>query len=303
MTTDTPPTNPLADLLGNLLANGPCARKAAPFRLLLVLGPQAGEFLHRLCSQDVLGLLPGQLLPAAFLDAKGKLLVTALVGRLGDAFYLEVQAEQEERLAALLERYHFTEKLTIERLGAVPCTEHVVAGEQSGITAGPVVRIARRGVQFERRYGEAALPADSEPAVPQPAGTSSNDTAECLRMLAGFVRVGIETEPTTLALEADLDDHCSLTKGCYTGQEIIARIHTYGHTNRRLCLLQLDAGDAITAPAPLHDEDEIAVGRVMHAVPMPDRAMRLGLGYLPKDFQAPGTVLRLAGGARATVLR
>ena len=74
MTTDTPPTNPLADLLGNLLANGPCARKAAPFRLLLVLGPQAGEFLHRLCSQDVLGLLPGQLLPAAFLDAKGKLL-------------------------------------------------------------------------------------------------------------------------------------------------------------------------------------------------------------------------------------
>ena len=45
------------------------------------------------------------------------------------------------------------------------------------------------------------------------------------------------------------------------------------------------------------------IGHRCQVVPMPDRAMRLGLGYLPKDFQAPGTVLRLAGGARATVLR
>jgi tRNA-modifying protein YgfZ len=281
-------------LTADLLAKGPYVRPMAPFRLLEVTGPDAGEFLHRLCTQDVMGLLDGQLLPAAFLDAKGKLLVTALVGRFGGSFWLEVQQEQEARLAALLERYHFTEKLTIRSVGDAPCQERVAAGEGNAIESGPTIRVSRRGVQFVRTYGEAPGLA-GEPL--------SSELAECLHMVAGFVRVGVETEPTTLALEADLDDHCSPSKGCYTGQEIVARIHTYGHTNRRLCLLQLEAGEGITAPAPLHDEDEIAVGRVMHAVPVPGRAMRLGLGYLPNDFQTPGTVLLLAGGARATVLR
>lgn len=281
-------------LIADLLAKGAHVRSAAPFRLLELAGPDAGEFLHRLCSQDVLGLGDGQLLPAAFLDAKGKLLVTALVARLGATFYVEVQQEQEERLAALLERYHFTEKLSIRRPGELPCTESITAGDDNGIAAGPVVRVARRGVQFVRAYG----------AAPGLAGEPlSSELAECLRMVAGFVRVGVETEPTTLALEADLDDHYSLTKGCYTGQEIVARIHTYGHTNRRLCLLQLGAGEAIKAPAPLHDEDAIAVGRVMHAVPIPDGSMRLGLGFLPRDFQAPGTELRLEGGGRVVVMR
>ncbi len=126
--------------------------------------------------------------------------------------------------------------------------------------------------------------------------------AECLRMAAGLVRVGIDTEPTTLALEADLDDHCSTTKGCYTGQEIVARIHTYGHVNRRLCLLWLAAGPVVQAPAPVHDDDDLPVGRVMHAVPVPDGSGRLGFGYLPKDFQEPGTRLKLADGAAVTVL-
>ena len=122
-------------------------------------------------------------------------------------------------------------------------------------------------------------------------------------MAAGFVRVGVETEASTLVLEADLDDHCSPSKGCYTGQEIVARIHTYGHTNRKLCFLQLGDGPMITSPAPLHEpEDEIAVGRVMHAVPVPGQAVRFGLGYLPPDFQQPGTELTLADGSRAAVV-
>ena len=100
----------------------------------------------------------------------------------------------------------------------------------------------------------------------------------------------------TLALEAHHDDHSSTTKGCYTGQEIVARIHTYGHVNRKLCLLRLPMGEAINEPVVLHElEDDLAVGRVMHAVPLAQHDMRLGLGYLPPDFQAIGTRLTLAG--------
>jgi len=301
----------LDPLTAELLANGPFARDDAPYRLIEVSGAQAGEFLQRLCTQDVVGLAEGVVAPAAFLDAKGKLVATCLVFRLGGAFWLETHAEQVEKLAALLERYHFTEKLTIARGTAVPCGEMVFAGsnvpgqERTAARHGDRIDVSfeRRGVQFMRLHGGPWMRLlESGAMEPMPARPLTPDLAECVRMAAGLVRVGLETEPTTLALEADLDDHCSTTKGCYTGQEIVARIHTYGHVNRKLCLLHLPPGPEITTPMPLHEpEDEIAVGRVMHAVPVPGKPLRVGLGYLPKDFQALGTRLLLADGGEVTV--
>ncbi|MEO6596013.1 MAG: hypothetical protein ABIP94_14780 [Planctomycetota bacterium] len=288
-------------LTAELLTSGPFARDDAPFRLLELAGPDAAEFLHRLCTQEVLGLAEGQVVPAAFLDAKGKLQVTCLIGRLGSSWWIETHAEQEERLAALLERYHFTEKLTVQRRGEGPCHEVVMAApptasrtiaSSDGVIA---LRWSRRGVSFVRRHGAGAAATTGAPLAPE--------LAECLRMGAGLVRVGVDTEPSTLALEADLDDHCSTTKGCYTGQEIVARIHTYGHVNRKLCLLHLTAGEVIAVPVPLLElEDQLPVGRVMHAVPVPGRSKRVGLGYLPKDFQAIGTKLALSDGSAVEVV-
>lgn len=291
------------ELLGVLGPHEWLERRDAPFGLLRVEGKDAVEFLHRLCSQDVLTLGDGELRPAAFLDAKGKLLVTCLVFRLADAYWLETHAEQIERLAALLEKYHFTEKLTITqpRLGA--CQERVHWGANTSThnravdPAAPLLTFERRGVMFVRSHGAVRGMVELESgreATPRPLDESR---AECLRLLAGFLRVGVETEPTTLALGADLDDHISTTKGCYTGQEIVARIHTYGHVNRKACLLLLAPGAPITAAQPLHElEDQLAVGRVLHAVAIPGRAERLGVGYLPNDFQPIGTKLALAGG-------
>lgn len=301
-----------AHLLGSDLSQ-PFARADAPFRLLRLRGPDAGDFLQRLCSQDVLSLPAGQLRPAAFLDAKGKLLVTCLVFRDDASFWLEVGADQEERLAALLDRYHFTEKLAIERVPAGPCWEEVwYSGSSDDGTvrwheAGPSLCFARRGVLFQRVHGASAVHAelvtDEGRKTPVSSRPLDADRAECLRMLTGLVRVGVETEANTLALEADLDDHCSTTKGCYTGQEIVARIHTYGHVNRKLCLLQLAAGERFAAPLPLHEpEDDVPVGRVLHAVPIPGLDARLGVGYLPKDFQALGTRLRLADRSEVVVI-
>ena len=298
-----------AELLRDLLANGPFVRADAPYRLLPLRGPDAGEFLHRLCSQDVLGLGDGQVRPAAFLDSKGKLVATCHVVRLGAQFWLETQQDQAERLAALLERYHFTEKVTIGPLEPAGCHEWLQAGDAAPaagtaelVDGRPLLRLSRRGVRVARWHGAAGAPTPAACGWPQQAASLDEARAEGVRLLAGLLRVGVETEATTLALEADLDDHISTTKGCYTGQEIVARIHTYGHTNRKACLLWLPAGPPITAPQPLHDEDGLAVGRVLHAVPVPGHAGRLGIGYLPKDFQALGTKLALAGGGVVEVI-
>lgn len=290
-------------LVKELLSDGPYHRPVAPFQMLEVKGPDAADFLHRLCSQDVAGLPPGALRPAAFLDAKGKLLATCLLFRTGESVWLEVQQEQAERLAALLERYHFTEKLTITRLAGVRVAEWVHDLEltnRAGFPDGPYLAYRRRGISFVRVAANYSMDIDGVAVVPKPL---ADERAECLRMLAGFLRVGVETEPATLALEADLDDHISTTKGCYTGQEIVARIHTYGHTNRKACLLLLAPGAPFATPQALHEpEDQLAVGRVLHAIAIPGREERLGVGYLPKDFQALGTKLALTDGAAVEVI-
>lgn len=292
-------------LTATLLQSGPYARPDAPYRLLEIHGPDAGDFLQRLCSQDVAGLADGRGAPAAFLDAKGKVQATCLVVRLGDSFWIETHVEQVDRLAERLERYHFTEKLAIARRATGPCHELVAAAADPGLCVDArrdgdriVVGCRRRGVQFVRSHG-----GPSPSAAPGEPAPLSAELAECLRMAAGLVRVGVDTEPSTLALEADLDDHCSTTKGCYTGQEIVARIHTYGHVNRKLCLLHLPDGPEIVAREQLVEPDErIPVGRVMHAVPLPGHGLRVGLGYLPEEFQAPGTKLLLADGGQVTVV-
>lgn len=292
-----------ASLTRELLAAAPLVRDAAPHALLRLAGPDAADFLQRLQSQDVAALGPGALLPAAFLDGKGKLAATCLLGRDGEGFLLETQAHQQQALLQLLDRYHFTEKLTF---AAVPgtCRERVTAaagaGRQAvGLDGGVVlVACARRGVQFERWHLAPGAPAPRLEGAPlTPA------LGECLRMVAGFVKVGVESEPNTLALEAVPADHFSPTKGCYTGQEIVARIHTYGHTNRQLCLLLLAQGPPVTAPVKLHEpEERLAVGRVVHAVPVEGRGVRVGVGYLPEDFRSQGTGLLLEDGAVVTVL-
>jgi len=292
-------------LIHELLGNGPYEALDPRHRLVRVEGRDAGEFLHRLCTQDIVGMAEGAARPAAFLDAKGKLVATSLVARLDAGYWIETTADQLATLGALLERYHFTEKLTIAVSDLRSREERVsLAGGAAPVAtcrrdeARLALALDRRGVRFERAYASPETPIT-------PAGLPACDgnRYDCARMLAGLVRVGVETEPTTLALEVDLDDHISTTKGCYTGQEIVARIHTYGHTNRKLCLLRLGPGDAIAAPQPLHEmDDRLAVGRVMHCVRLPDRTEHLGVGYLPKDFQAIGTALALADGRRVEVV-
>ena len=127
---------------------------------------------------------------------------------------------------------------------------------------------------------------------------------QALTVDQGLARIEAEQsgEYVPQNLNFDLTGHISFTKGCYTGQEIVARIHTYGHVNRKLCLLQLDGGERIEAPTTLLElEDELPVGRVMHAVSVPGHDLRVGLGYLPEDFQALGSKLKLEDGAAVEV--
>ncbi|GAB4148755.1 MAG: hypothetical protein Fur0037_17050 [Planctomycetota bacterium] len=292
---------PCERLAAEILARGPFRREACPFGLIRVTGREAVPFVHGICSQDLIGAAPGQVVRAAFLDPKGRVLATCRAVRDdGEAsageggLWLAAEGEQVAAILAILDRYHFGEAVLFENVSET-CREWI------GGEAGPPAGAERRGgglVLVERRGGVTliqAFGAELPAGLPEAREPESGEI-EALHLLLGLLRAGIDTEPSTLALEAGLDEACSSTKGCYPGQEIVARIRTYGHVNRSLCLVRIAREDPIAQPVQvLEPDDGIAVGRVLRAFAPWRGANVLGVAYLPADFTEPGTELRLAG--------
>jgi folate-binding protein YgfZ len=126
------------------------------------------------------------------------------------------------------------------------------------------------------------------------------ETLEILRIEAGTPRLGRELGEEVLPQEAGLDHAVSTTKGCYTGQEVMARIRTYGQVKHRLVGLRVEA-DAPPAPGTPLEVEGARVGEVTSAALSP-HAGAIALGYLRRPHDEPGTRVR-AGGASAQVAR
>jgi folate-binding protein YgfZ len=218
-----------------------------------VAGPEAAAYLDRMLSNDVAALGPGESCQALLLTAKARVIAPLVVLRRGhEDFLLLTEPELGERVRAELLRARFATKVEV-----VPeeHTSHVVFGGD--------------GIRTDD-YGEPAaevLDADLEPTV-------SADELERLRIEAGTPAWGKEIDDRILPAEAGLTERAvSFTKGCYPGQEPIARLHYRGHANRGLRVLRL--------AEPPEPETEIvyggkAVGRITSAAPADGGAVALG---------------------------
>lgn len=293
-----------ADLLGPELAAATVPIQDAPFAVLTVRGQDAAAFLHRLCTQDVADLAVGAAAPAAFLTAKGKLESLVWVGRDAEGFVVETQAHERGKIVALLERYHFAEKLVVAVPADSTCAMVVGPAGDAAREPGTLSRDGEgvsfagscRGLRWTRRHG----PNKTAPAAARP--SAGIEAWEVRRVAAGLPWMGLDVDGGTLAMEAGIDDHISLTKGCYTGQEIVARIQTYGHVNRRLCRLRIDGTGAVAPGSAIADQDGVPIGRALSVVAVPGAGARLGLGFLPRELGVPGAAYRLAGGAAVHVV-
>jgi tRNA-modifying protein YgfZ len=211
-----------------------------------VAGPDAEDYLQRLVSNDVAALAPGASCEALLLTPKARVIAPLRVLRRGgDDFLLLTEPELGERLRAELARMLFAAKVAIEP------EEHssvvVFDGEADGIP--------------NRDYGVPAvevLDAELEP-------TLAEEDLERLRIEAGTPAWGREIDDRVLPAEAGLVERAvSLTKGCYPGQEPIARLHYRGHANRGLRVLRLD-GEELPGPDAELRYGEKSVGRVTSA--------------------------------------
>jgi aminomethyltransferase len=121
------------------------------------------------------------------------------------------------------------------------------------------------------------------------------EALETARVEAGLPRFGADMDESNLAPEAGIQERAiSYSKGCYVGQEVIARIRTYGQVSKALCGLQLPA-DLPALPARgeklFHGDKE--VGYITSAVRSPAWQRNLALGYVRRECNGPGTELEL----------
>jgi len=123
-----------------------------------------------------------------------------------------------------------------------------------------------------------------------------------LRLEAGIPWFPADFNDTVIPHEAALEDtHISFTKGCYTGQEIVERVRSRGHVNRRRVRLQFSTETLPEANAALQ-ADGMHVGHVTSAAFSPAAGTAIGMGYVRREHNAPGSQLELEGGVTAQVI-
>jgi tRNA-modifying protein YgfZ len=147
-----------------------------------------------------------------------------------------------------------------------------------------------------------------DPVIPPGARACSTEAFESLRVEAGIPEMAAELDERTIAAEADLLDRCvSLTKGCYTGQELVARLDARGNrVARRLRgLVVLDASAVLGCPGDLVGAEvlvgEKRVGSVTSGAWSPSMGTFAAVGYLHRDVVPPCEVrLKVGAGAPDT---
>jgi len=215
-----------------------------------VSGPDAASYLERMLSNEVETLDLGASCEALLLTPKARVIATVTVWRRGhDDFLLLTEPNLGERLRAELVRYRFAAKASIE---AEDHVSTLVLG--AGAPDGAIPNLDYGVPAYEGI--DTGSPGDAEPI--------SAEELESLRIRALTPRMGFEIDDRVLPAEAGLTERAvSFTKGCYPGQEPVARLHYRGHVNRRLRVLALDGavepGDEITYEGK-------SVGRVTSAV-------------------------------------
>ena len=271
----------------------------SPRGLLELRGADRHTFLQGMISNDVMALAPGEVCHAALLDSTGHIMADLHGHAFPNALIVETDMACLPTLSETLNKFLIMEDVmlsdvsdrwtVLSLLGAGAAHLADLPGERHALSI-PLglgfdlwIPAAGSEVVWAGLTAAGAVPLDK-------------DSAEALRVEAGIPAWGRELSPSILLPEAGMGDAVSYTKGCYVGQEIVARLHARGHTNRALRRVLL-AEDAPVPPvgATVHvpedgPEPGREIGRITSAVASPKHGgQSLALAYVRKEYLAEGT--------------
>jgi aminomethyltransferase len=272
-------------------------------------------------SNDTASLEPGQGCHTTFLTNRGKMIADFVVYAETDAYLFEMQPQIVHPLIDALQWFVISEDVTLQdERGAWGClalqgpraVELLAQTLAQDVPELPMyahvryqigghdVRLLRRSHTDESGYqlltALEALPAvwqaiwaHREACAAQPVGLAA---LEVLRIEAGIPIYGIDMSDDTMPVEANLVDAISYNKGCYIGQEVIARIDARGHVNRKLVGLLLD-GETLPASGAKIVSPQREVGWVTSSTYSPAQRHNIALGYVRREVWKAGTELQV----------
>jgi len=292
-------THPLSGYDALNQPDGLAVWERSPCGLLELRGTDRVTFLQGMVSNDVKALVPGAVCHAALLDSTGHILADLHVHAFADALVVETDPACLPTLHETLDKLLIMEDVALTDVsdrwaifaafgtGAVRLTDLPAERRPLAVPLAP-------GFDFWLPAAQSAAARETLTA----AGATRLDgaDAEALRVEAGIPTWGHELSPSVLLPEAGMEDAVSYTKGCYVGQEIVARLHARGHTNRALRQILL-VEDAPVPPvgATVHvpeggPEPGREIGRITSAVASPKHGgQSLALAYVRKEYLAEGT--------------
>ena len=236
---------------------------------LLLHGSEAAEFLQGQVTNDVEALVPGEGCYAALLNHKGKLRTDLRLLRGPEWIWIDAEAIGRRPLVHTVETYSLGRDVSFEDVTEARAILSLVgpaAGD--GLDAHPPAHEdhfveGRHGLYVTTALGvDVICEASAADEVRDALGVVevSEEAAECVRIESGRPRLGLDMDGDTIPQEAGLNERAvSFTKGCYVGQETVARLHYKGKPNRGLRGLRLSASAATGDPISLGDR---SVGKV-----------------------------------------
>lgn len=274
---------------------------------MLATGPDLPSLLHRLSTADVKNLQPGEGRPTVLTSAKGRIVERLSVHHLGDAGVLLVAGpEAATRVLLHLRKFTFAENTGLTDIGAETFAFALLGprwqdaarvcgipdlppyGASSCTVAGTRVEVARTN-GFDAEGVLVVGARDAAPPVQEAlveaagalgGGVIDSGELEAWRILRGLPAPGRELTEEHNPLEAGLRDAVSFTKGCYVGQEVVARLNTYGKVSRALVRVEFPPGTPVPAAGAAILRGGEVIGTITSAVLPPGRVAPVALAYV-----------------------
>ncbi len=289
--------------------------------LVRATGADRVGFFQGMLTNDVAALRLGDGTGALLLTIQGRVVADVRVAALDDALLLDVDARARAAFVEALEKLIIADDVELgepDRPTALIGLEgpHAGACLDGRIADAPwahaAIRIADadvrairasevRGPAFVLHVAATDAPRVWDALVARGARPAGMDALERRRIEAGVPRIGVDMDGTTLALEVPVDELLSATKGCYLGQEVVARGTARGHVNRRLVRLTVE-GPVPASGAPLVRDGKEA-GRLTSVAPPLGERPAVALGFVRREHWEPGTELRVDAGHAVTLVR
>jgi folate-binding protein YgfZ len=282
-----------------------------------VSGSEVVMFLNGLITNDMKTLAVNSWMPAAFPNVQGRLLAAVRVLHRDDGFLIDTESATHETVLKLLERFTMagdfrvadvtrdTALLSLQGKKAPDVLRAALGDEAAEVERQQVANAqAGNGVNVIRATHTAEdgfdLFIDANAAgklrdllTGAGAQVVDSEVLETLRIEAGIARYGIDMDETNVVSETNLDDAVSFTKGCYIGQEIIARIKYRGHVAKKLTGVIVDGAPTLENGARILSADEKEIGRITSSTFSPRLKRTIALGYVKYDFLTPGTPVKI----------